>query len=953
MSIVAEVLKDETLVFLDLETTGLNFHSDKIIEIGAVKVRNGMVLEKFHRLINPKIPLSFFITHLTGIKQEDLFDKPTIEEISEELFSFLDKHLIVCHNASYERTFLTMIKGDPPRNLFIDTCELSAILYPVLVSYNLEGLLGSFNIKNKETHRALVDAEDTFRLWQALFVNLKQSDFRCIQDIENILSKTNLPLKRIFGDLVRIFEEKLTGAVEGGSAVALTSGHMTENEISAETNLQGRNINESIFDEFFKAGSLISQLLPDYEVRREQARVFEAVAGAFKENKYLAIEVGIGVGKSLGYLVPAAIFAVKTKEKVVISTNTKDLQDQLANKDIPIVASALKADLKTTVVNGMDNYLCLKKLDDLVGALDAMADEAKFALAYLVSFKYQAQQGQLGELSPYLLRTNKALQDFVNFLVCDEPFCMKDKCFHFTECFFHKMIKRASEAEIIITNHSLIFSKPDWMPEYSRLIIDEAHNIEDAATNAFTETVSLKELQLLLGDLIAERSRFDVTKKSGSPHSFPNGQDLQTTGVEILEKQASKAKEAIENFSKELFSFFGIDESLVDEAIKVEDLSGIERSGEFGQLEKLCLEITDLLEELIRDLSALSSSPQFDFENRLKADGFAQKIEGKILILKQLISRDEKKIKWIEFNRVAVGENKGPWIWKFFCAPLEVSAILADEIYFFLKSAVFISAILKVAGSFSFFSERAGLNLLDSRRLFFETISSPFDFQKSVILGIPKDFPAYRHNNEERYLNGLADGIIKLVLSIRGKSLALFSSKKRMREMYQRIKSSVEKGAILTLCQDLDGTRQFLISQLRSDKRDMLVFGSKSFQEGVDISGISCVYIDKLSFPHRENPVVSARRNYLIKKRKNPFKEYELPLAIIALRQQFSRLIRKKSDFGLVVIFDSRLLERDYKDVVIKSLPKVQLISLEEDEFYTVLKQKFEEIKKRAVGAQE
>lgn len=948
MSICFDVLKDETLVFLDLETTGLNFHSDKIIEIGAVKARNGMVLEKFHRLINPKIPLSFFITNLTGIKQEDLLDKPGIEEISGELFSFLDKHPIVCHNASYERTFLTMIKGEPPGNLFIDTCELSAILYPVLVSYKLEKLLEFFNIKNKEEHRALVDAEDTFRLWQALFVNLKPSDFKRIHDIQDILSKTNLPFKRIFGDLVRIFGGNLTWSMEGERAVALPSGNRTESEISAERNLQERNIDESIFEEFFKAGGLISQLLPGYDVRCEQALVCEAVRKAFKENKYLAIEAGTGVGKSLGYLVPAAVFAIETKEKVVISTNTKNLQDQLVNKDIPIVASALKADLKTAVVNGMDNYLCLKKLDDLVKDLDAMDDETKFALAYLVSFKYQAQQGQLDEISPYLLRTNKALQDFVNFLVCEEPFCMKHKCFHFTECFFQKMIKRAGEAEIIVANHSLIFSKPAWMPEYSRLIIDEAHNIEDAATNAFTETVSLKELQLLLGDLIAARSRFDVTKKNGLPHSFPNGQDLQAAGLEILEEQASKAKEAVENFSKGLLSFFCIDESLSDEIVKAEDLSGIERSGEFEQLEKLCLEITDLLRELIKDLFALVSSAQFDFENRLKADGFAQKVEDKILVLKQLISRDEKKIKWIEFNKVTVGENKWHWVWKFFCAPLEVSAILADEIYFFLKSAVFISALLKVARSFAFFSERAGLNLLDSRRVFFETIGSPFDFQKSVVLGIPKNFPAYSHNNEERYLNALADGIIKLVLSIRGKSLALFSSKKRMKEIYQRIKSTVEKGAILTLCQDLDGTRQFLISQLRSNKQDMLVFGSKSFQEGVDISGISCIYIDKLSFPHRENPVISARRNYLIKKRKNPFKEYELPLAIMALKQDFGMLISKKSDFGMVVIFDSRLLERDYKDVVIKSLPKVQLISLEEDEFYIVLKQKFEEIKKES-----
>ena len=198
MPITFNVLSDETLIFLDIETTGLKFNYDKIIEIGALKVSNGKVIEKFHELINPEIPVPFFIESLTGIKEEDLTLKPTIAQKTEELFSFLNKHIIVCHNASFEKTFLEGLRGRPLENIFFDSCELAALLYPTLPSHSLENLLKFFKIKKTEAHRALIDAEDTLKIWQALFASLTDSDYQRIQMINKILLKTELPLKRIW-----------------------------------------------------------------------------------------------------------------------------------------------------------------------------------------------------------------------------------------------------------------------------------------------------------------------------------------------------------------------------------------------------------------------------------------------------------------------------------------------------------------------------------------------------------------------------------------------------------------------------------------------------------------------------------------------------------------------------------------------------------------------------------
>lgn len=942
MPITPDVLNDEILIFLDIETTGLKFDSDKIIEIGALKVKNGKIIEKFHSLINPQVPISFFITRLTGLKEEDVISKPTIQQKARELFVFLNKHPIICHNASFEKGFLSAIEGETPKNTFFDTCELAALLYPTLPSHKLQSLLKFFKIKDTEAHRALIDAEDTFKLWKSLFMNLTSVDLERIRMMNKIFSKTNLPVKRIFSDLIKFLEKHSRGKNRKQEISSLSSEINTEGENRTYPPQGRQQINKNMIREIFKTGGSLSQTMENYEMREEQMLMSGCVAEAFNQDKYLAIEAGTGVGKSLGYLIPCVIFSVNNKEKIVISTNTKNLQDQLIQKDIPLARRILKMNFKTAVIKGRENYLCLRKLEELLADCRHLDDEGKFALVYLISFKYMSREGQLSEISPYLLGKNKYLANFVKFLASELPFCLKEKCSYFKQCFYQQMVRRAQEANILVANHSLIFSKASWMPEYSYLILDEAHNIEDVATRAFTEDVTFEDLKFLMDSLL------DKNTKKGLFYKLARKKySIETARLKKLKNQVFKVRMSLSDFSRKIISFFAVDKQQPAFKIVTKNFAKVEKEPAFVVVKGACSQLINSLRELIESLFLLSSFPGLDFEDRVKVAGFAEKIESKVRVLKELlIDYNQERIKWMQFKRV--GGKETSFLWKFFSSPLEVGELLIDLVFKNLKAAVLTSATLTVGGSFSFFSQRVGLSLFEKERLFFKSVNSPFDFQKHTILGIPRGFPLYNYRNRQEFINSLARGIKKIVLALRGKSLILFSSRERMEKVYMKIKESLEGEGILTLCQGLDGSRYFLIRQLKEAKADILVFGSKSFQEGVDVSGLSVVFIDKLPFPHRHDPIISARRAHLIKKGKNPFKEYELPLASIALRQSFGRLIRKKSDFGLVIIFDNRLLDKDYKEFIIKSLPQSQIVALGESEFYPSLKRRFAALKKNS-----
>jgi len=315
-------------VFLDLETTGLSFSEDKIIEIGAIKVENNEIVDTFHFLVIPGIPVPFNIQKLTGITEEEIKKEGKLfDEIKPAFLKFIGNNHIVGHNISFDRNFLSA-SGLKLKNKFLDTCELACIILPTLGHYSLDFLVKKFKIRKKELHRALADCEDTYKLWLALFNFLEKKDISLIQKINQLMEPTEWGFREIFQDLEKVMmKEKLYPEERITDTETFSNKKFIPYNSGKKILLNFPEIT-SIFDE----KGMLSDRLSNYESRTQQREMAEMVCKELNEDKHLFIEVGTGTGKSLAYLIPSIYWAINNCTRVVVSTNTKNLQDQLWNK---------------------------------------------------------------------------------------------------------------------------------------------------------------------------------------------------------------------------------------------------------------------------------------------------------------------------------------------------------------------------------------------------------------------------------------------------------------------------------------------------------------------------------------------------------------------------------------------------------------------------------------------
>lgn len=950
MSAINDILKDEVLIFLDLETTGLNFNTDKIIEIGALKVKNGQIAERYHQLINPQIPLPAFISHLTSIKQDDLTDKKTIEEAGGHFFDFLNTHLLICHNADFEKGFLTAIKKSAPKNEFVDTCELSALLYPDLISYRLESLLEFFKIKTSEAHRALIDAEDTFSLWQSLFLNLNKYDWERLELINNILLKTSLPVGRIFADLVKHREffmepalaqtrDSLSGILNRPQPFALSKGAVlgcgcikktpptnSSQDIQTRTDVRQKHFffNEkelsdlNIFRKIFDGQGPAAEILKDYDAIEEQTALAELTAKALNEKEFLIIETASWIKKPLTYIFPSLIFSFKNTERIVFSCSSRELQ-QLITRAIPLAKEKLNIHLNTAVLNNLDSYLCLKNLNKLLEKGEFFNDEAKFALAYVVSLNSKSREACLSDISHFLLEKNKYLKDFKEFLGLQNSFCLKEKCSYFQECLYQQNLRDIEKADILIVSQVTLFSQSNLIPNYNYLILDEADNLEQTAASVFTKILDSEQLCSFLNMFLEDEKK-----------QFKKDNLIDLPSVKPLENQAAQAKTCLLNFSNTLADICEQDKNWQKFYKPIKNIKEIEKETSFPKVKKNCLDLITAMQEMIKTFFSLSQDGSLEFEDRLKMSVLAEKTEEKAHLLKDMFFLEkEASIRRFEFYRNNGLKNFENFSWKFLSTPLNRGRLLAEAVFGKLKSAVLIGCALNLGDNFSFFSQRTGLSLVKENILRCEYIKPSQKHKKNTVLEVPQNFPHFSYENDSVYNSALQNEIKEIILAKRGKILVFFTSKKRMQETYAQLKEPLKLKGVVSLCQDIDGQKQLLIKQLQRIQTDTAVFASiKYFQEGFYVRGINTVILDKLPFPNRNDPVISAEREAVIKMGGSPFANYELPLAILALKQGLNKFKRSPKDSVLFVILDRRLLERNYNRTITKALPQVKITAI-------------------------
>ncbi len=676
-------------------------------------------------------------------------------------------------------------------------------------------------------------------------------------------------------------------------------------------------------------------LLPGYERREGQQQMARAVAENLNDGRCLLVEAQTGTGKSLAYLAPAAMYALQNGEPVVVSTNTKNLQDQLCRKDIPLLREALaraggpwSLGLKAELIKGRGNYLCAERLlHELDEANLLAADDDLFFLAYLAGWAAQTETGDLDDLSDYLGLAHPRLLSYARRLASEAEFCtapqMRDH-----PCFATVARRRAFGAELLVINHALALANAVTavLPPFRHLILDEAHNVEDIATEAFGLEVSRRSLLGLTREAggsrepraLHNRLRRMLTEIGGPAN------DLLGALTEV-EQCAERIRRGIDDYGEKLA---GVAmqrlRRAADEMIRREQLrllpqvydgalgESLRRAGE-GLRDELQV-LVAALGEVHTGLTQLAAAdlPQaIGALHALRGD-WTEQLRGLELLLRL---DDDRYVYWLD----VVLRREG-WDWQLKAAPIEAGESLAEHVWRQMASVSLTSATLAVGGSFDYFAHRLGLTLDGvGDRFWHLAVTSGFDYSSQVLLGLPMNIALPQ---DERFERHVGRAVVDVARLLGGRTLVLFTAIGMMRRVFETIAPQLSEGGLEPLCQGVSGNRHALAERFRTNPGAVLL-GTRSFWEGIDVPGdaLQAVVIVKLPFAVPDDPVVAARCERLESQGVNAWTAYSIPQAVILFKQGFGRLIRRVTDKGAVLCLDRRLHEKGYGRAFLKSVP--------------------------------
>jgi ATP-dependent DNA helicase DinG len=590
----------------------------------------------------------------------------------------------------------------------------------------------------------------------------------------------------------------------------------------------------------------------------------EIVDEAFQKHQHAIIEAGTGTGKTLAYLIPA----IRSGRRVVISTATKSLQEQLFSKDVPFLQKHFAPNLKAALMKGRNNFLCRQKVHQFEGqALLKGIDEVDW-FAQIRDWEKLTETGDRSELT--FLPDDAELWHRID---ARSDLCTGQKCPEFARCFLTAMKQRAQEADLIIVNHHLFFAdlairQDDFgsiLPEYSAVVFDEAHEIEDVASDYFGRRVSSYQFEELVRDTEA---MLRLLKIEAAP----------------LRKHLLRVRERARGF----FEHFPEREGRYPFG-PTERKSFLEKNHEAFE------DLAAAVKRIETELSALNPKPEEVVTLARRGSDLRREFEF-------LLESEEKSyVYWYE--------RRGKGI-VLTATPIDVSEVLREKLFEQFDTVVLTSATLAVGGRFDFLKQRLGLQPAKEK-----VLPQEFDFHEQALLYIPADMPDVRH---ESFSRRAAQEITKLLEISKGRAFCLFTSYAQMRGVYELISGRVNFPMLL------QGTapKTILLERFRSTPNAVL-FATASFWQGVDVPGtqLSCVIIDKLPFAVPSDPIVAARVRALQEDGRNPFAEYQVPEAVLALKQGFGRLIRAKTDRGILAILDNRISRMQYGRIFLESLP--------------------------------
>ena len=905
-------MSDRIYAAIDLEMTGLQPGLDEIIEVGIVRCTPDRVLDRWQTLVRPLEMPPLRVQHMTRIAVSALADAPSWAEIEPKVRELLDDAILLGHNIPFDERFLEAA-GYHPSHPSADTLELARIIDPAAPSHRLSRLCDRYGIALQDPHRALSDAEAARQVFLQLRDRCKALPLSARDDLSQILASAGLlwPTGRILRDWL---EEapRLAGLPAPSrrpsepplAPMPLPSGSLAELTERAFRSAAGDGL----------------------EQREQQLAMARDVAETLQRGDTLIVEAGTGTGKSLAYLLPASLWALKTGNTVLVSTHTINLQQQLEGNDVELVrrlvvgvsASAAES-LRATVLTGRGNYLCQERLDQEMA--DAAAWENPALLARVAVWRYLSERGDRAELR---LRNHEARS--WPKLSAERTRCFSDPdCVYAVEgsCFLQRAQSQAASSHIVVVNHALLcralVSGSALVPEAPVVIVDEAHALEDAAT----DQLSLEMTEAWMKETVTEvLAGFDALAEGAEQVRLPPASEIR--------QAAARGEAALADLFAELAAFVSkhaprsggnqsrgnqMQVTLSRGSRSFNDWSDLELRWEQLQAEwsALALEIeriASVRRAQDNDADAGSPAPR---SVASEAQMLLLELRAQMSSLGTVVTEhSDEVVAW------ATRESRRAKTASLHTAPLSVAQQLQplwNERHASILTGATLATSTEPGGEFRYLRERLGIDdAAESQH------GSPFDYERRCRIYLPVD--ALEPNNRE-YDAYVASAITSLAVAAGGRSMVLFRSHAAMQKVGKLLRRDLDQAGLALVQQGRDGSAARVIEALREDPRTV-AFGVAALWTGVDVPGeaLSLLIITRLPFDPPNDPVRRARADQY----DNDFEDYALPSAILKFRQGLGRLIRSQSDIGAVVILDGRMMGKRYGRRFRQAMPPAPVI---------------------------
>ncbi len=892
-------------IALDFETTGLSADEHKIIEIGAIHVCDGRERGRYAHLVHPGTPIPREITQLTGIADADVASAPSMEELRDEFAAFLGDLPIMAHNATFELSFLRQVFGSDFTRPLLDSYELLVLMYPQASSHSLEHFSRHFGLSVEARHRGLNDALDMVNVVASAAAELAQPGYAGLCAVVNsrLSDAPAWSWQPLFAD------KHPDARLPKLRNFKYTYGERERQPLKQDLSSAPEQLNKA---EFF--GRVFAQ----YEVRPEQGVLARRAAETLRDGGVYAAEAGTGIGKTMAYTTAAlAALARDAESPVVITTHTKSLQNQFFDRELPRLRELFGLDdLRAVLIKGMNNYACLRKINDIVAAARILdTPESRFGAAFLEHWTSVSSEGEMDEL-PRSLYGNSVVADVLYGGRALNRDCTRQQCEFYEQCFYFRKRWEAESAHLLMVNHSLLMIWPAAYPRFTRLIADEADELYREAIEAYSRSVAHQALREQSTRLFDSRGLLPLLlarlqEKSCNDAQFAALADINEAMPDVKRRLGEALLEVDNLFSSlkrdDIYTLqFALSDQWLNDTQRGAVSECIENlRGAVAAVQKIVKSAIELLGETEESQAATAAHAELIYRH--------DEISEAVTTLTDYLEVDEKR--HAAFVRV---EDQD---WSVVVAPFNIGELFHERVVANMHGLVMTSATLSTRQDMSDVDELCGLNL-GEKTVKHDRFESPFDYRNNARLVFLKGFPS---NNTPRFPQKAAEFIAQAGLMLDGGTLVLFTSKDRLRRTHDYLMPMLMPHGITLISHGITNMSiQRCIEQFMNTPRSVLM-GARGMWKGVDIPGskLQCVMIDKMPYavptPYTRGLQANLIRSYrerAFERGEEPderrmksraWNEVDKPQMFQSFRQMFGRLIRSETDRGIMVVLDPQL----------------------------------------------